>query len=144
LLTYIRHPQTSYAASDTIPLRLTLTSEKREALDVFSVSRIIDVRLQKILFFGEQAAAVGPLNLMNPNSLYRSDLAASARARWQPDGRARELLPDEEHPRLRWSIELDGNLHRETGIELNPSFDEPGMALVVRRLPFGEDLTSTD
>jgi hypothetical protein len=134
LLTYLRYPQSSYAASDTIPLRLTLTSEKREALDVFSVSKIIDVHLQKVLAFGEQAAAVGPLNLMDRSSFHRSDLAATARARWQLDGRARQLLPDEGHPRPRWTIELNGNLHRETGIELGPSFNEPGMALVVRLL----------
>lgn len=132
----MRYHQSSYAASDIIPLRLTLTSEKREALDVFSVSKIIDVRLQKVLVFGEQAAAVGPLNLMNRNAFHRSDLAASTRARWQLGGRARELLPDEGHPRPRWSVELGGNLHRETGIELGPSFEEPGMALVVRRLSF--------
>jgi hypothetical protein len=135
--------QSSYAASDIIPLRLTLTSEQREALDVFAVSNVIDVRLQKVMVFGEQAAAVHPSILNNSNSFHRTDLAARS-SRWQLDGRTREHLPDGEHPRPRWSIELKGNFHRETGVELTPSFDEPGMSLVVGRLAFGEGLILTD
>jgi hypothetical protein len=131
--------QSSYAASDIIPLCLTLTSEQREALDVFAVSNVIDVRLQKVMVFGEQAAAVHPSILNDSKSFHRTDLAARS-TRWQLDGRAKQHLPDAECPRHRWSIELRGNFHRETGVELTPSFDEPGMSLVVRRLGFEEDL----
>jgi hypothetical protein len=116
--------------SDIIPLTLTLTSENREALDLFSVSNLIDVRLEKILAFGEQAAAVRRLSLKDPSSFHSTNLAA--RASWQLDGHARELLPDQEHPRPRWCIELDGSLHREPKVELRPSLEESGVALVVR------------
>jgi hypothetical protein len=94
------------------------------------VSNAIDVRLEKILAFGEQAAAVRRLNLKDRKSFHRVDLAA--KSSWQLDGHARELLTDQEHPRPRWCIELDGSLRRETKVGLSPSFEEPGMALVVR------------
>jgi hypothetical protein len=129
-LSYTRYPQSSYTTSDIIPLTLTLTSENREALDLFSVSDVIDARLQKVLGFGKHAATVRPLSLRNRSSFHRTDLAA--RASWQLNGHARELLPDEGHPRPRWSVELNGSLNREAGVELSPSFEEPGMALVVR------------
>jgi hypothetical protein len=140
LLTYTSCPQSSYPTSDIIPLRLTLTSENREALDLFAVSNAIDVRLQKAMNFGEQATAVH--RLLNRRSSHRAELAA--RAHWQLDGHARELLPDEGRTRPRWTVDLNGSLQRETGVELSPSFEEPDMALVVRRLTFGEDLTLTD
>jgi hypothetical protein len=128
-LTYTSYPQSSYPLSDTIPLRLTLTSERREALDLFTMPNGIDVRLEKVLAFGEQVTAAH-LGLGDRRSFHRTDLAA--RAHWQLNGRVRELLPDEGHPRPRWNVELDGSLHRETKVELSPSFEEPGMALVVR------------
>jgi len=129
-LTYTRYPQSSYTISDIIPLTLTLTSETREALDLLAVSDVIDARLQKVLGFGEHAATVRPLSLKDRKSFHRTDLAA--RASWQPDGPVRELLPDEGHRLPRWSVQLNGSLQRETGVELSPSFEHPGMALIVR------------
>jgi len=126
----------SYTTSNFIPLSLTLTSENREALDLFSVSDVIDVRLQKVLAFGKDAATVRPLNLKDRSSFHRSDLAA--RAHWQLDGHARELLTDEGHRRLRWTVELKGSFQRESEVELSPSFEVSGMALVylVSLFPF--------
>jgi hypothetical protein len=137
-LAYTRYPQSSYTTSDIIPLTLTLTSENREALDLLAVSDVIDARLQKVLGFGEHAATVRPLSLKDRKSFHRTDLAA--RASWQPDGHVRELLPDEGHRLPRWSIQLNGSLQREAGVELSPSFELPGMALTVRLLTFDEDL----
>lgn len=127
--TYTWYPQISYPAGDIIPLCLTLTSENRVALDLLAVSHIIDVQLHKVMAFGEQAAPVRPLSLRNRKSYHRSDLAA--KAHWQRDGHTRELPLDDEHPRSRWSVKLNGNLHRETDIQLTPSFEEPGIALRV-------------
>jgi len=130
--TYISYPQISYPVGDIIPLRLTLTSENRVALDLLAVSHVINVQLHKVMAFGEQAATIRPLSLRNRTEYHRSDLAA--RAHWQCDGYTQELPLDDEHPRLRWRVKLDGNLHRETNIELTPSFEEPGMRLMVRMI----------
>jgi len=142
--TYTWNPQISYPVGDIIPLRLTLTSENRVALDLLAMSHVIDVQLHKVMAFGEQAATVRPLSLRNRTAFHRSDLAG--KAHWQRDGHTRELPPDDEHPRSRWRVKLDGNLQRETNIELTPSFEEPGMALVVRTIDviFGQGLTLTD
>ena len=103
---------------------------------------VIDVSLEKVLGFGKRAATVRPLTLKDRGSFHRADIVA--RAFWQLDGHARELLPDKAHPRPRWSVELNGSLRREAGVELSPSFEGPGMALVVRWLTFGEDLRLSD
>ena len=129
-LTYTRYSQSSYTISDIIPLTLTLTSENREALDLFAVSDVIDVRLQKVLGFGKKVASVRRLGLRDSSSFHRTDIVA--RASWQRDGHARELVPNERHPRSLWSVELNGSFRREAGVELHPSFEQPGMALVVR------------
>ena len=80
--------------------------------------------------FGERAPAIGPITHMDRTSFNRSDHVSSAR--WELDGRAQELLPDEGHPRLRWRVKFNGSFLREPGVELSPSFEHPGMALVVR------------
>jgi len=130
--TYIWYPQISYPVGDIIPLRLALTSENRVALDLLAVSHVINVQLHKVMAFGEQAATVRPLSLRNRTSYHRSDLVANAH--WQRDGHTQELPLDDAHPRSRWRVKLDGNLHRETNIELTPSFEEPGMTLMVRTI----------
>jgi hypothetical protein len=132
LITNAWFSQKSYTTSDLIPLCLTLTCENQEAFNLVAVSHVIDVRLQKVMGFGKQAATIGPLSLMNRSSYHRTDLAA--RAHWEPDGHPTELPPDKEHPRSRWCIKLNGNLHRETKVELCPSYEGPGMAVMVRRL----------
>jgi hypothetical protein len=94
--------------------------------------------------FGKQATTVRPLSLWNRTAFHRSDLAA--KAHWLLDGRPRELPPDDEHRRTRWRVKLNGNLERETNIELTPSFEDSGMAYVVRTIHvnFGQGLTLTN
>ncbi|KAI0254970.1 hypothetical protein BJV78DRAFT_1180287 [Lactifluus subvellereus] len=68
----------SYPVSDIIPLRLTMTSENREALDLVAVPDVIDVRLFKVMGFGEKGKVIQPFSLMNRSSYHRTDLAAEA------------------------------------------------------------------
>ena len=89
--------------------------------------------------FGEQAATVRPLSLRNRTSYHRSDLAA--KAHWQRDGHTTGLPLDDEHPRSCWRVKLNGNFHREPNIELTPSIEEPGMALIVRTIDVSVDKT---
>ena len=125
--TYIWYPQISYPVGDIIPLRLTLTSGNRVALDLLAVSHVINVQLHKVMAFGKHAATVRPLDL---SSYHGSKLAANAH--WRRDGHTQELPPDDEHPRSRWRVELNGNFHREANMELAPSFEDPGMTIMVR------------
>ena len=115
---------------DLIPL--CLTSENRVALDLLAVSHAIDEQLHKVMAFGEQAVTARPLSLQNPTVFRRSDLAA--KAHWQRDGHPRELPPGDEHLWSHWCIKLNGNLERETNIKLTPSFEDSGMALMVRTI----------
>ncbi|KAI0255033.1 hypothetical protein BJV78DRAFT_813439 [Lactifluus subvellereus] len=117
--------KTSYPVSDIIPLRLTMTSETREGLDLVAVPDVIDVRLFKVMGFGEKGKVIRPISLMNRSSLHRSDLAAEAR--WKLDDYPMELPTSDVHPRTRWRISLNGELHRKAGIQLTPSFDGPSM-----------------
>jgi len=137
-------PQSEYLISDRIPLRLVLTSENNEALDLFSVSHVIDVRLQKVMAFGERAGIVRPLTLRNRDSFHRAELAS--RANWVRDGDVRALPLDEHHRRPRWRVKLDGTLQRIHGVELIPSYEEPGvgMAIMVRKPNLGKDIGWTD
>ena len=50
-----------------------MTSEIREGVHLFAVSDAIDVRLLKVVAFGENAADVGPFTLRNRSSYYRVD-----------------------------------------------------------------------
>jgi hypothetical protein len=63
-------PQSEYPASDSIPLRLALTSENFEALDLLSVPHVIDVRLQKVMAFGDRAGIVRPLTLRERGAFF--------------------------------------------------------------------------
>jgi len=118
-----------YLASDRIPLRLVLTSENHEALDLFSVSHVIDVRLQKVMAFGERAGIVRPLTLRDRDSFHRAELAA--RANWVRDGDVKALPADEHHRRPRWRVKLNGALQRIHGVELIPSYEEPGVGMAI-------------
>ncbi|KAI9454405.1 hypothetical protein BJY52DRAFT_1417892 [Lactarius psammicola] len=117
----------SYPVSDVIPLRLVMTSESREALDLFAVSRAIDVRLLKALTFGENAGNIHPFTLRNRSSYHHT--AWAARAQWEPNT-IWELPPSDEHPRARWRIKLNGFLHRDQTVEIIESFKQPGVALM--------------
>ncbi|KAH9998863.1 hypothetical protein BJV74DRAFT_883111 [Russula compacta] len=114
--------------SNIIPLKLVLTSESRQALELFAVSRAIDVRLQKVMAFGERASAIQPLNLMDRSSFHRTDWAAIAH--WEDDSQIKELTLNERHPKPRWRVKINGELRREPDVELSPSFDVPGMSLM--------------
>ena len=142
--THSPRAQFEYLASDNIPLRLVLTSENYEALDLFSVSHAIDVRLQKVMAFGARAGIVRPLNLNDRDVFYRAELVA--RADWVRDGDVKALPPDDHHRRPRWRVKLNGALQGIRGVELIPSYEEPGvsMATVVRKPNLGKDILLTD
>jgi hypothetical protein len=101
-----------------------MTSETREALDLLSVSDAIDVRLLKVLAFGENAANVHPLR----NRYNRTDWAG--KAQWEAHSRSWELPPSEGQSRARWRIKLNGQLHRDQNVRMEESFERPGMALM--------------
>ena len=110
-----------------------MTSENREALDLFAVSHAIDVRLLKVLVFGENAAAATPpFNIANRKSYHIKEWVA--KAQWDVDGLARGLPLNNEYPNPRWRINLNGKLLREPLAEINPSLAEPGIAHMVRGL----------
>jgi len=118
---------TSYPVSDEIPLRLVMTCENRAALDLFAVSHVIDVRLLKVLVFGKNAsAATPPFNIANRKSYHITEWVA--KAQWDVDGHPRGLPLNDEYPRPRWRINLNGKLLREPRAEIRPSLAEPGMA----------------
>ncbi|KAI0303672.1 hypothetical protein B0F90DRAFT_1916642 [Multifurca ochricompacta] len=120
---------TSYPVSDIIPLRLIMTSESREALDLVTISDVINVRLLKLITFGEQAsAAAGPMSLVNRGSYHRKDWAA--RAHWEVDGHTKELPPTKERPQIRWRIKLNGKLQRDRRVDMCSSMEKPGMAIM--------------
>jgi hypothetical protein len=105
-----------------------MTSETREALDLFAVSHAIDVRLLKVMAFGENAANIHPFTLRNRSSYHRTDWAA--KAEWEAHSHSWELPPSDGQPRARWRIKLNGQLHRDLTIKMSESFEQPGMALM--------------
>lgn len=118
---------TSYPVSDEIPLRLIMTCENRVALDLFTISDVINVRLLKVLVFGENAAAASPpFNIANRGSYHIKEWVA--KAQWDVDGHARELPLNDQRPRPCWRINLNGKLLREPKAEISPSLAEPGIA----------------
>ncbi|KAH9960942.1 hypothetical protein BC827DRAFT_1267989 [Russula dissimulans] len=127
----------SYPANDIIPLRLVLTSENHETLDLITVPHVINVQLMRVMAFGDGATDVRPLTLRDRRSFHDSRVVA--RAHWELDGHTKELFPNERHPRTRWRMKLKGELQRVPGVEnLDPSFEVPGMAImyIVRFFPF--------
>lgn len=116
--------------SDVIPLRLVMTCESREALDLLGVSHAIDIRLLKVLAFGDNAANIHPFTLRNRSSYHRTDWAANAQ--WEANAHSWELPPDDVHPRARWRIKLNGKLHRIPNVEISESYDQTGISLMVR------------
>ena len=110
-----------------------MTCEARVALDLFAMSDVIDVRLLKILVFGENAATVTPpFNIASRKSYHIKSWVA--KAHWDVDGHARGISPNPsaEHPRPRWQINLNGKLLREPWAEISPSLTESGIAHMVR------------
>jgi len=107
------------------------TSENRQELDLFSQPHAIDVRLLKVMAFGENSGNIHPFTLRDRRSSYhRTNWAA--KAQWEVDGDAWELPPSEEHPRSRWRIKLNGKFHRDQSVEMTESFEQKGMAIMVR------------
>lgn len=129
LCSYSCSPQREYPTSKTIPIRLILTSENNEALDVCSTSHVIDVRLQKVVAFGDRAGAVRPLSLKNRGAFHNAELAA--KAFWDRDIQTKELPPDGQHRRPRWRVKLNGTLQREPKVEMCPSYEEPGVSMAI-------------
>jgi hypothetical protein len=95
------------------------------------VSHVIDVRLQKVSSFGKQVGVFRSFDSpFKRPSVPPANYAA--RASWELDGPVQGLLPDQEHPQLRWRVKLNGKLVREPSVELTPSVEEPEMAIKVR------------
>ncbi|KAH9003151.1 hypothetical protein EDB86DRAFT_2895576 [Lactarius hatsudake] len=117
----------SHPVSDVIPLRLIMTSQSHQALELLAVSHAIDVRLLKALVFGN-AANIHPFTLRNRSSYHRTDWAA--KAHWEAGSRAWEVPSSDEHPQVRWRIKLNGTLHREPNVEITESFEQRGTALM--------------
>lgn len=94
--------------------------------------------------FGDRAGTVRPLTLRDRGSFHRTEPAA--RANWVRDGDIRALPPDEHHKRPRWCVKLNGALQKFPGVELRPSYEEPGvtMAIVVREPNLGKFIGWTD
>ena len=107
-----------------------MTSETREALDLFAVSHVIDVRLLKVLAFGQNAANIHPFILRNRSSYHRTD--CDAKTQWEaPSHHAWELSPSDEQPRARWRIKLNGHLYRDQTVKMSERFEQPCMTLMV-------------
>ncbi len=100
---------------------------------------VIDVRLQKVMAFGDRARVVCPLTLKDRDSFQRAEPAA--KAIWERDGDVKELPPDEHHKLSRWRVKLNGALQKIHGVELIPSYEGPGvgMAIMVHCPSFGEN-----
>jgi len=94
--------------------------------------------------FGDRVGIVRPLTLKDRDSFHRAEL--TARANWVRDGDIRALPPDEHRRRPRWRVKLNGALQRIGGVELIPSYEEPGvsMAIMVRKPNLGKEIGWTD
>ena len=119
-----------------------MTSETREALNLFAVSDAIDIRLLKVTAFGENAANVHPFTLTNRSSYHRRDWAA--KAQWEANSDPWELPLSYDQPRARWRTKLNGQLHRDQRVSLGESFEQRGIALMVRVFDTDGDLAPTD
>ncbi|KAH9064002.1 hypothetical protein EDB87DRAFT_90460 [Lactarius vividus] len=118
----------SHPVSDVIPLRLVMTCESLEALELLAASHTIDVRLLKVLAFGDNVANLHPFTLRNRTSYHRTDWAA--KAEWEANARAWELPPSDGHSQVRWRIRLNGMLHRDRSVAISESFEQRGTALM--------------
>lgn len=90
--------------------------------------------------FGDRAGIVRPLSLKDRDAFHRAKLAA--RANWVRDGDVQPLPLDEHNRRPCWRVRLNGVLQRIHGVELVPSYEEPGvsMAIMVRKPNLGNIL----
>ncbi|KAH9972196.1 hypothetical protein BGW80DRAFT_1317029 [Lactifluus volemus] len=123
---------TSYPVSDNIPLRLIMTSNAPESVDLVSLSHTADVRLFKVLAFGNNANSTRPLTLKDRGSYHHKDTIAEVR--WELDGRPE----DQERSSLRTRVVLNGEFRRKEGVEIRPSFSQGDLTLkyVVCLFPF--------
>jgi len=106
-----------------------MTCVDRGALDLFSVSDVINIRLLQVLAFGKKAATASPpFTLKNRESYHITKWVA--KAHWYADGEDKELPPDNKNSRPRWRTKLNGEFRREPCAEISYSFAEPGMAVM--------------
>ena len=113
-----------------------MTSASLEALDlVRTAPDVIDVRMFKVMGFGEQGKIIRPFSLMNRSFYHRTDLVAGAT--WELDGQPKEL-PGEAHSPPRWHIEFKGNLEWNGTVKLGPSFEGKDMVLRVGGVTLAE------
>jgi hypothetical protein len=79
--------------------------------------------------FGDQAGAVRRLNLADHGAFHRAQLAGEAV--WEVDGHIRELPQNEQNRRPRWRIKLKGAVQINSGFDLSPSYEEPGVSMAI-------------
>lgn len=110
-----------------------MTCVNRQALELFAVSDVINVRLLQVLAFGKKAATTSPpFTLKNRESYHITKWVA--KAHWHTDSENKELPADSENRACRWRTELNGEFRKEPCAEIGHSFAEPGMAVMVRGL----------
>ncbi len=117
-----------------------MTSESRDALELVSVSHIINVRLLQVLVFGgKPASSKPPFDLKNRKSYHMTKWVAKANWFTNHVEDSEELPPDPEHPTSRWHTKLEGELCREPDAEISYSFAAPGLAIKVRGFKYGDE-----
>jgi hypothetical protein len=102
-----------------------MTSNAPEAVDLVSLSHTADVRLFKVLAFGNNADSTRPLTLKDRDSYHHKDTIAEVR--WELDGRPE----DQERSSLRTRVVLNGEFRRKEGVEIRPSFSQGDLTLKV-------------
>jgi hypothetical protein len=130
----------------SIPVGLIIIGENREAFDLVAAAHVVDVRLFKVMAFGENARVNCPFTLRDRNSYHRTDLVAEARWDLDVPTQPKELPADEAHPRSRWCIRINGEFRRKQGVEMCASFDNPLATWVIKVCSFNlvRDLAPTD
>jgi hypothetical protein len=106
-----------------------MTSNTPEAVDLVSVSQFADVRLFKVLAFGDNANTTRPLTLKDRGSYHHKDLIAEVR--WELDCRTEERTMNQAGSPLRTRVVLNGEFRRKEGVEIRPSFTQGDLALKV-------------
>jgi hypothetical protein len=117
-----------------------MTSNTPEAVDLVSLSHTADVRLFKVLAFGNNANSTRPLTLKDRGSYHHKDTIAEVR--WEVDGIPEERTMNQ-GPRTR--VVLNGEFRRKEGVEIRPSFSQGDLTLrVCNALTLAEALRSLD
>jgi hypothetical protein len=116
------------------PARPHYDKRKIEAIDLVAVPQVIDVRLRRVIAFGQDG--VNRLfTVAGLTTLRRTDWVA--KAQWELEGQPTHLPPDEEHARSHWCIKFKGELHQDNKFELTKSLRKEDHAVMVRSFDLG-------